>query len=287
MRAFKRSRTCVLGFIFVVLVLAVSAPAEAQRAYEPLFDHFTFKGELSWVEMSTEIGLYDDALGLGGVLNFENDLNLGSREITPSLDFEWQIAKRHRLAGRYQGIGRNSNSQALTDIEWGSEIIPVNADIRLAFDVTQIFIDYTYYPWVKERWAAGFGLGLRFMDLTTTLTWRLEGDEILEGSEKADVVAPLPYVYFEYRRLLTEHWRMVIGVGWLDLTIGDVSGGQWVGRAGFEYLLGRRWSVGGAFNMATIDVEAKNLTGDLELAVLRATIKMDIWDLSLFGRVRF
>ncbi|MEX1309515.1 MAG: hypothetical protein AB1Z65_03765 [Candidatus Sulfomarinibacteraceae bacterium] len=287
MRDFGRPRLWVLGLAFVSLCLAVSTPAEAQREYEPLFDKFNFKGELSWVGFKTSIGLYEDDLDLGGVLNFEDDLNLGDREFTPSLDFEWQIAKRHRLAARYQGLGRNSNSQALTDIEWGDEIIPINADISLSFDITQLFVDYTFYPWVKERWAAGFGLGFRVMDLTTTLTWRLDGSIVEEGSQDADVTAPLPYIYFEYRRLLTEHWRMILGVGWLDVTIGDVSGGQYIGRAGFEYLLGKRWSVGGAFNYADIDAEAKNIHGEAELVNLRATIDMDIWDVSLFGRIRF
>ena len=190
---------------------------------------------------------FADELDRGAVLNFENDLNLGTREFTPSLDFEWQIAKRHKVAGRYQALNRGSNAQALSDIEWGDETIPVSADISLTFDVTQFFVDYTFYPWVKERWAAGFGLGFRWMDLSTTLAWSLEGNQVEEGTQDAGVSAPLPYIYFEYRRLLTEHWRMIIGVGWLDVTIGDVSGGQWVGRASFEYLLGKRWSVGGAF----------------------------------------
>ncbi len=80
---------------------------------------------------------------------------------------------------------------------------------------------------------------------------------------------------------------MIIGVGWLDVAIGDVSGGQWVGRASFEYLLGKRWSVGGAANVATIDVEADNVNSRRVFVPLRATIQLDIWDLSLFGRVQF
>ncbi len=284
---FNKPRFYVLGLTFVALMLTVSAPAEAQRSFEPLFDKFSFKGELSWVGMSTSIGLYEDELDLGGVLNFEDDLNLGDRETTPSLDFEWQIAKRHRLAGRWQGLNRGSNAQALTDIEWGDEIIPIDADITLTFDVTQFFIDYTYYPWVKERWALGFGIGLRWMDIATSLTWTLQSGGTEEGYQAADVTAPLPYLYVEYRRLLTEKWRMILGGGILDLTIGDISGSQYIGRAGFEYLIGKRWSVGGALNMATVDVEAKNIKDDDDLVNLRMTVDMDIWDLSLFGRVRF
>lgn len=286
MCGFNRLRFLVLGLAVVAVLLAVATPAEAQRSYEPLFDKFNFKAELSWVGFATSIGLFDQDTGQGGTLNFENDLNLGSREYTPSLAFEWQIAKRHRLAGRWQALNRGSNAQALTDIEWGDETIPIDADITLTFDVTQLFIDYTYYPWVKERWALGFGIGLRWMDITTSLAWDLQdGEEV--GVQNADVTAPLPYLYVEYRRLLTEKWRMILGGGILDLTIGDISGSQYIARAGFEYLIGKRWSVGGAYNLATVDVEAKNIKDDEDLVNLRATIDMDIWDLSLFGRVRF
>ena len=284
---FNRLRLCILGFVFFALIVVASAPAEAQRSYEPLFDKFSFKAELSWVGRSTSIGLYEDDLDLGGVLNFEDDLNLGSGQAIPSLDFEWQIGKRHKLAGRWQDMSRDSSAQALTDIEWGDETIPVNADISLSFDTTQFFIDYTYYPWVKERWALGFGLGLRWMDLSTTLAWRLDTGAVEEGTQDADVSAPLPYLYIEYRRLLSEHWRMILGAGVLDLTIGDISGSQYIGRAGFEYLIGKRWAVGVAANIATVDVEAKNIKDDEDLVNLRATIDMDIWDISLFGRVKF
>jgi len=269
------------------LVLASTVPAEAQREFEPLFDKFNFKSELSMVGLKTSVGLFDEELDMGATLNFEDDLNLGNRETIPSFDFEWQISKRHRLAGRWQALNRGSNAQALTDIEWGDETIPINADITLIFDLSQFYIDYTYYPWVKESWALGFGIGLRWMDLSTSLAWNLEGDEIIEGCQNADVTAPLPYLYFEYRRLLTENWRMILGLGWLDVTIGDISGGQWIGRAGFEYLIGKRWSVGGAFNVATVDVSADNIEDDDGFGTLSLKIDMDIWDLSLFGRVRF
>jgi len=280
-------RSFNVGSVLIALILATAAPAAAQWEFEPLLDKFNFKGELSGVVRSTQIGLYHQELEIGGKLDFEDDLNLGERQAVPSFDFEWQIAKRHRLAARWQNLDRDSNSQALTDIEWGDETIPVDSEISLAFESLQVFIDYTYYPWIKERWALGFGLGFRWLDLKTTLTWRLDSGQVVEGSQDADVAAPLPYFYGEYRRLLTDHWRMILGVGWLDVTIGDVSGGQWIGRAGFEYLLGRRWSVGGGFNFATINGSAENIEDDDGFGTLNAEVNMDIMDLSIFGRIRF
>ena len=245
---------------------------------EPLFDKFNVRLEGSWVSLKTEIRLDSKTLGEGTTLSFEDDLNLGSGKVIPSLSFEWQIARKHRLGLRWQDISRDSSAQALTEIQWGDEIIPVDANIALAFDNTQYYLDYTYFPWVKDRWAAGFGIGFRVMDISSTLTW--EEQTIGGGSGTAKGTAPLPYLYFEYRRLFSDHWRFVTGFGWLYLEIEDIKGGQWIGRASIEYLLGRRWALGASLNLATIGVDWE---GDEFLG----RFDSDIYDLSLFARIRF
>jgi hypothetical protein len=280
---FKRS--AITGLVLAVLVLASAAPAEAQREYEPLFDKFNFKLEGSWVGLKTEIRLDSELLGRGTTLSFEDDLNLGDRETIPTLAFEWQIARKHKLGVRWQDITRDSSSQALTEIQWGDEIIPIDADIALGFDISQAFIDYAYYPWVKERWAAGFGIGFRWMDLQATLSYRDEENEI-EGSTDVKGSAPLPYLYFEYRRLFSEKWRFITGLGWLYISIDDISGGQWIGRAGIEYLAGKRWAFGAAVNLSNIDVDWDAVTTEEE-DILNLVLDMGINDVSVFVRVRF
>jgi hypothetical protein len=276
----------VIGAVFIALVLAAAAPAEAQRSFEPLFDKFNFKLAGSWLAIKTEIRLDSDLTeGEGTKLNFEDDLDLGSGEIIPTLAFEWQIGRKHKLGVRWQDIKRDSSAQALTEIQWGDETIPINADITLGFDITQAFIDYTYYPWVKERWAAGFGIGLRWMDMTTTLEWNEE--TIGSGSSDVNAAAPLPYLYFEYRRLFSEHWRFITGLGWLYLDLGDLKGGQWIGRAGIEYLAGKRWSFGGAFNLSNIGVDWEGLKDEEDNSHLSAEFDMGINDFTVFARVRF
>jgi hypothetical protein len=272
--------------MLMILVPVTTAPAQAEKEYEPLFDRFNFRAGFSWVDLSTIIRLDSELLGQGTTLDFEKDLNLGDNKSIPSLDFEWQIATRHRLAARWQKISRGSSSQALTEIIWGDEIIPIDAGIDLSFDITQYFVDYTYYPWVRERWAAGFGLGLRVLDLTATLSW-FEGTTEEGGAEAADVTGPLPYLYFEYRQLLSDNWRFIAGLGWLDVTVGDISGGQWIGRASCEYLVDHRWSVGGALNLATIDATWSGIENQNGDGLLSAELDLDINDITAFARVRF
>jgi len=276
----------VIGAIFVALVFAVVTPAEAQRDYEPLLDKFNLKFEASWVGIKTEIRLDSDLNeGNGTTLSFEDDLGLGGNQGIPTLAFEWQIARHHKLGVRWQDITRDSNTQALTEIEWGEEVIPIDADITLGFDITQAFIDYTYYAWVKERWAAGFGLGFRWMDIQATLAYREENENI-EGSSDIGGSVPLPYLYFEYRRLLSDKWRFITGLGWLYIKLDDIEGGQWIARASVEYLAGKRWSFGAAINLSNVDVDWNAITTEEE-TVLNLALDMGINDFSVFVRVRF
>ena len=182
---------------------------------------------------------------------------MAATKTIPTLAFEWQIARKHKLGVRWQDITRDSSAQALTEIQWGDEIIPINADITLGFDITQAFVDYAYYPWVKERWAAGFGLGLRWMDLQATLAYRgRSDDDEVEGSIDVKGAAPLPYLYFEYRRLFSENWRFITGLGWLYISIDDISGGQWIGARQHRVPSGQEVGFWRCLqSVATIDVD--------------------------------
>jgi len=268
-------------------VLLSALPATAQQDFQ-LFDKFSFKAEAGWIGLTTQVRLDSETLGEGTTLSFEDDLSMDSSKTIPSLDFSWQISRRHRLGARWQSIDRGSSAQALTEIQWGDEIIPVDANVTLAFDITQLFLEYAYYPWVKERWAAGFGLGLRFMDVFVELTWREETSQ-QGGVEGGDATAPLPYLYFEYRRMFSEKWRFVTGLGWLYVKIGDIEGGQWIVKASIEYLLGDTWGFGGGVNLAQIDVDWQgfNKIDSEDQLGGSGHIDLDTNDFSVFVRVRF
>ena len=270
------------GVVFLVFWAALwNSSAASAQTQEPLFDAFNFKLEGSWVGLTTKIRLDSERLGRGTTLSFENDLDLPDKKIVPSLSFEWQVGRRHRLGVRWQDITRGSATQVLEEIEWGGEIIPVEADITLDFDIRTLAVDYTYYPWVEQRWAAGFGLGFRVLGLTTAMA-----EEGIELEEQIDGTAPLPYVTFEYRRMLGERWRLKGQLGWLEVTFGDIKGGQYIGRLAGEYITGRRWGLGAALNYSEIDVDWRNIDS-LADDSLDAKITLDINDISLYVRIRW
>jgi hypothetical protein len=271
-----------VGLLAAFALLWSTIPVAAQNVSEPLFDTFNFKFEASWVRTQTTIRLDSELLGEGTTLSFEDDLGLPDKQAVPSLSFEWQFSRRHRLGVRWQDVKRDSSTQVLEEIEWGGEIIPVEADVTLGFDIRTLSVDYTYYPWVKERWAGGIGLGFRIMDLKTTLTV-----ENVELEEQIDGTAPLPYINFEYRRVFGERWHVKAQLGWLEVKIGDVKGGQYIGRLAGEYITSRRWGFGAALNYSNIDVDWQNIDVADDMDSLTAVIDLDINDLRLYFRVRW
>ncbi len=240
-----------------------------------LFDPFNFKFESSRVRLNTVMRIDSSSQETGAELSFEDDLGLGEKERIPTVSFEWQFATKHRLAVRWQDIDRDSSTQVLEEIRIGDEIIPIDTDLGLAFEVETWAIDYTYYPWIRDRWAAGFGFGVRVMDINTIFT-----AEELEIDADGSVAAPLPYVNFEYRRIFGNKWRMRAGLGWLDVEIRGINGGQWIGRLSMEHQTFSNVGFGLGLNYSTIDVESQ---GD----DFKGKIDLDINDISVYLRVHF
>ncbi len=75
--------------------------------------------------------------------------------------------------------------------------------------------------------------------------------------------------------------------GWLEVKIGDVKGGQYIGRLAGEYITERRWGFGAAINFSNVDVDWDNIGASVEEGLLRAKIDLDINDFSLYFRVRW
>lgn len=257
----------------VAFCMGVAMPLGAQEV--GLFDRFNLKLEASWVKLNTTMRIDSETLGKGTTLSFEDHLGLRDRESVPSAAFEWQFGHKHRLALRWQDIDRSASHQVLEEIKIGDQIIEVDTDLGLAFDVETWALDYTYYPWIKDTWAAGFGFGVRVMDFTTV--FRADGTEV---EADGTLTAPLPYFNLEYRRMFGERWRLKAGLGWLAVSIQDINGGQWIGRCSMEHQTFKNVGFGIALNYSEVDVDA---AGD----EFRGMVELDINDLSIYTRVHF
>lgn len=259
------------GLICLVVGFAAAAPAQAQEY--SLFDRFSIGLGGGTLEIDTVVRLDATDGSIGTELDFEKNLALDGSQIEPAFLFEWHFARRHNLLLRYDSTGRNSATQVLTEIRFGDLVIPVDADVAVTYDIEEILVGYTYYPWLRDRWAAGFGLGLRLLDLTSTIEIvnLPPGASQIVLQERASATAPLPFLNFDYRYAIAPTWRFIGSLGLLDASIDDFKGSQTVAALNVEHLAWKNFSWGLSAGFSAVDVEAKDSdwVGRVKLDIIR------------------
>ncbi len=166
---FSRPRSYILGFVCMALVLAVSAPAEAQRAYEPLFDKFSFKAELSAVGMKTSVGLFHEELDpykLAEVTAANGPLGL----IT-------EVAYGRMLIGIFTYEGAEYNTSAEIESKFRSGFSQIDGEVST--EIKKFFKNSTFTVAIlggdAQEAAKVSGSGLGMESIQATFQWMKDG----------------------------------------------------------------------------------------------------------------
>ena len=255
--------------VCVMLTLASSALSAQQKEYS-LFDRFSIGVGGSSLGLSTTIRLDSGEVGIGTSLNFEDDLGLDSSKLVPTIDFRARLGRRHIFDLGWFKADRNATAQALQDIQFGDVTIPIDSEVFLGYDTESITAGYSYFFLLKDRWGLGIRVGLRVVSITAALAAE---DLNLEG--EGDTSAPLPFIGFSFRYGILPKLRLIADLGWLDITIGDYSGNQFVGSVQLEYLAWQHFAFGGALGVQDLDAEitdGSNFTGTLDSEIALVTL---------------
>lgn len=258
-----------------------ASPAQAQPY--SLFDKFSIGFGVSGLSFDTRLRVDSQRLGIGDEIDWESTLGVSSDEFTPSLVFEWRVGRRHNIFGRWDAVERDGTEFVSTELEFGDLVIPINAAVTSSFDIDELLFGYNYYPWLRDRWALGFGIGFRWLDISTAvqITALPSGGPLpVVDRETAEVSAPLPFFNFDYRYGISENWRLGAVLGFLDLEVGDFKGSQTVLGTNIEHLAwsGFSWGFGVSFAAVDVDVAATDYTGSAKVDILRG---------GLFGKARW
>lgn len=266
--------------VVVAFVVGMAGAATGGAQEYELYDRFSVALEGSWVDLGTVIRVDNSELDRGTELDLESDLDLDSSKTVPSLSVEWRPWKRHRFGFFWKDVDRSSTSQALEEIRFGDIVVPVEANVELGFNISEYGVAYTYVLRPRERSSFGFGGGLRVLELSTSLSARLEGqeEEFYQESD-ASVTGPLPFLGVEYRHMFSEKLRLQADLGYFYIEVDNIKGGQGLLRTSIEHLTFEHFGFGLGFDASRVklDAEKESWHGEAEL---------DIYDVRLFLRVR-
>ena len=242
MRAPTSSRAVALMAAVSLIALARSAAADEadERVPEnPMFtDSWYVSAGVLWAESNVTANLNSGRIGVGALIDFEDDMGLDETNLIGLFDVRWRFSKRWQLEVEYFKLDRDNEKQVQRVIDWGNLNIPINSVAKGSFNIEDFRVGVGYSIFLSKDKELGVGLGAHVAKLEAGLSTRNLGSEI------ASQTAPLPFLTVYARMALTDRWLLRMRVDRLSLDTGDIDGKIFSSGLDLIYQPWRHFSIG-------------------------------------------
>jgi len=191
----RAARRVMAGAAALFAVALATPAALAEGAPNILTDPFHLSLGTFVLNSDTQVRLDGDT-DLGTTVDWERTFgDADARRFR--LDGMWRFAERHKVRFLWFNYSRSRSRVSDTEIDWGGEIIPINAELsgKFSFDVYELAYEYAFLR--RETYELSASVGLHYTDLALRLAASIDSSgNPLEGAvdKEASVGAPLPVV---------------------------------------------------------------------------------------------
>jgi hypothetical protein len=169
-----RSRFCLYA-VSSAVVLGLATPAAAQFRPRPLSEPAT--GESYHIEASaglwspsSQMSISSEGLGIiGSTISFNDDLGLETGTLR-DLHLVLRPGTKHKLRFEMIPIQMSNTDHVITrTLIFNGQAYPISARVDTTFDWKAYRFDYEYDFLVRDRWFAGFIVGIKQTDVQAQL----------------------------------------------------------------------------------------------------------------------
>jgi len=217
----------------ILALLGFAAPA---HAVEPL-DTFSVRIGGYITSFDTEVRA-DGQGGRGTPIKLDSDLGLDDDYIVANLGLTWRPWQRHEFGLAYYRQSSDSTQVINRDFEFEDHFYETSSTVHSEVDLDAYEASYVWWAASRENWALGPRVGLIWYRIELSL--RLEADvngQPVNGSigDEVEADVPAPTIGASWRWSPAEHWRFSADAGYFTLSVDDIDGDVYFGRAGVEW----------------------------------------------------
>ena len=236
-----------LSQLFILLTFYASASLAADPGSE--------RGGISLgafiTDRNTEGRLDSDTLGLGTVIDAEDDLGLDSSDTVVRLDAYYRFNPRHRIDFSVFDLSRDATAMIDQSIQFGDEIFDINSTISSEYDLRIYKMAYTYSFWQRNNGYLGVTGGLYVLSTDISLIESNTGQFETDG-----LTAPLPVIGLRGDYLLTPRLMLRSSAELFAVDFDNVDGSLFDFYVGLDYHFHDNFAVGLGYNSVSVDVDA-------------------------------
>ncbi|MFC4312474.1 hypothetical protein ACFPN2_25550 [Steroidobacter flavus] len=254
MRAHKF--TSAVAMVVAVSLMSLARSAAAAESDERIPDHplmsdaWYFSAGALWAESNVTANLNSGAVGVGALIDFEDDMGLDETSIIGLFDARWHFTRRWQLEVEYFKLDRDNEKQLQRTVDWGNLNLPVDAVAKGSFNIEDFRVSVGYSFFRTKDKEFGVGLGAHVAKLEAGLSTRNFGSEV------ASQTAPLPFLTVYARMALTDRWLLSMRVDRLSLDTGDIDGKVFSSGLDVIYQPWRHFSIGLGFRDINFQVSS-------------------------------
>ncbi len=251
-----------LAFIALLAISAGPALAELPGEHPLLNKTFVIGVGGFFPDVDSKIRL-DGNLGIGTVIDFEDELGLAEANSTFWLSSRWRISRRNNLEFEWIRLDRNSSITTTSrEYDIGDTVVQAGARIDSLLDIDLFRLTYGYSLIRNEKADLQLQAGIHVADVKTAL--RLAGALIIDGqpfgdaieTEGADITAPLPHFGGNFTYAFNEKLALYGNLIGFAIEINDIKGSIIETGGTLQYNFTDNIGVGAGIRFFRVDVEA-------------------------------
>jgi len=253
------SRALELTSILALSICSLPHVA-AQARYD---DHemrdriFVSFGGLSTQDMQSQLRIDPKGVGIGTIVDLEDDFDLPKSVSVLRLDGYFRLSKAHRIEWTYFALERDGSATLVDrDVQIGDVVFPIQYRVASdwKFSVIKASYSYSFINTAKYEFYLGGGLNIRNISFGFTGVGSVLGTtetRVFDDNGKL----PLPTLTVGMQYNVSDKLSIRFRTESFFIEINDTSGRWQDTYALVDYRIGDRVGIGGGVNVFNIDLE--------------------------------
>ena len=253
------SRALELTSILALSICSLPHVA-AQARYD---DHemrdriFVSFGGLSTQDMQSQLRIDPKGVGIGTIVDLEDDFDLPKSVSVLRLDGYFRLSKAHRIEWTYFDLKRDGSATLVDrDVQIGDVVFPIQYRVASdwKFSVIKASYSYSFINTAKYEFYLGGGLNIRNISFGFTGVGSVLGTtdtRVFDDNGKL----PLPTLTVGMQYNVSDKLSIRFRTESFFIEINDTSGRWQDTYALVDYRIGDRVGIGGGVNVFNIDLE--------------------------------
>ena len=265
----KMTKYLTASICLIMGFLSLPATAFAQQAdeYHPFFTRDLEVGVGAFF-MNKELTLRVDGSDPGDNIEFDEVAKLDDEDVSGALSFRWRFGEKWGFWAQGWKVSDSGGAVLTEDVEWEDVVFQEDTFAKAGFDLAIARLFFGRKFWERPNQEFGVGVGAHWMEFDAFMEGQIltdKGDtEFHRGRVEAEF--PLPNLGAWYAGSWSPKWMFMARVDWLDVSIGDYSGGLWNSQAGVHWQTFDHVGIGFYYSGFILNADAKksNWRGKVE-----------------------